>query len=258
MIVDVNVNLSRWPFRRLPYDDTPGLVRKLQQSGVTQAWAGNFDGLLHRDIGDVNRRLADDCKRQGKGMLLPVGSVNPTLPDWREDLRRCQEEHGMRAIRLHPNYHGYGLDTDLCRELLALAARRNLIVQLALKMEDIRVHHPLMQVPNVDIKPLQSLVERFPKLRLIVMNNYGTLRGDAAAKLAATGQVYFDISHAERVGALETLVRQVPYRRLLFGSHFPFFNLEAALLKFRESQIGGALTAAIQRENAQQLVAKAD
>ena len=29
MIVDVNVNLSRWPFRRLPHDDTPALVQKL-------------------------------------------------------------------------------------------------------------------------------------------------------------------------------------------------------------------------------------
>lgn len=257
MIVDVNVNLSRWPFRRLPFDDTPSLVRKLKQSGVTRAWAGSFEGLLHRDIAGVNARLADECRKFGSGMLLPVGSINPTLPGWREDLRRCHQDYRMHAIRLHPNYHGYALDADECEELSSLAKKHRLVVQIALNMEDVRMHHPLMQVPNVDVAPLQGLVERHPELRLIVLNNYGTIGSDAAAQLAAAGEVYFEISHAERVGALETLVKQLPYERLLFGSHFPFFNLEAALLKFRESQVGGTITAAIQHENSRQLMAHA-
>ena len=253
-MIDVNVNLSRWPFRRLPFDDTPSLVRKLRKSGVTQAWVGSFDGLLHRDIAGVNTRLADECRRFGDGMLLPVGSINPALPDWQEDLQRCRTIHGMHAIRLHPNYHGYALDSAECGELWSLAAKHRLIVQLVLNMEDVRLHHPLMQVPNVDVGPLQGLVERHPELRLIVMNNYGTVSADAAARLVTAGRVYFEISHAERVGTLETLIKQVPYERLLLGSHFPFFVLEASLLKFTESQVGATITAAIQHGNARQLV----
>ncbi len=254
MIVDVNVNLSRWPFRRLPFDDATSLFRKLKQSGVSQAWAGSFDGLLHRDIAGVNARLTDECKRVGSGMLLPVGSINPMLPDWQEDLRRCHEDHRMRIIRLHPNYHGYELDSNECHALCSLATKHGLVVQIVLKMEDVRMQHPLMQVPTVDVKPLQGLVEQHPDLRLVITNNYGTVSLDAAARLATTGKVYFEISHAERVGTLETLVRRVPFERLLFGSHFPFFNLEASLLKFRESHIGGAITEAIQRKNAQSLL----
>lgn len=254
MIVDVNVNLSRWPFRRLAFDETTRLVSKLRQNHIREAWAGSFDGLLHRDVAAVNARLAAECRKSGSGLLRPVGTVNPTLPDWPEDLRRCQEVHGMHAIRLNPNYHGYRLDDAVCDELFRLAAQRQMIVQLALKMEDVRTHHPLMPVPTVDVAPLAALIMRHPDLRLIVMNNYGTVRGDAAARLAEAGHVYFEISHAEQVGALETLVAQVPYQRLLFGSHFPFFNLEASLLKFRESQLGGLIEQAIQRDNAQALV----
>ena len=44
-LIDTNINLSHWPLRRLPCDDTAGLVAKLRANGVTQAWAGSFDGL---------------------------------------------------------------------------------------------------------------------------------------------------------------------------------------------------------------------
>jgi predicted TIM-barrel fold metal-dependent hydrolase len=256
MIVDVNVNLSRWPFRRLPFDQTARLVAKLRQNQITEAWAGSFDGLLHRDVSAVNARLAADCRKFGDGLLRAVGTVNPMLPDWQEDLRRCHEELGMHAIRINPNYHGYQLGDAACDELFRLAGERKLIVQLALKMEDVRTHHPLMQVPTVNVQPLATLVGKYPQVRLIVMNNSGTIRGDAAARLVDAGQVYFEVSHAEQVGALEKLVKQVTYERLLFGSHFPFFNLEASLFKFRESQLGGFMVEAIHHGNARRLRAR--
>src|SRR5207249_2425279 len=81
VIVDTNVSLSRWPFRRLGGDETAQLVARLRQRQVAQAWAGSFDGIFHRDIAGVNARLANDCRAYGQAMLLPFGSVNPKLPD---------------------------------------------------------------------------------------------------------------------------------------------------------------------------------
>lgn len=262
-MIDVNVTLSHWPFRRLAFDETPQLVRKLRENGFARAWAGSFDALLHRDIAGVNLRLAEDCKRHGQGLLLPVGAINPALPDWQDDLRRCHEEHGMRVIRLHPDYHGYTLDSDECHAVCESAAERGLIVQLALRMDDPRISHPLVQVPVTlpsafKGRPVEALLQRHSELRLIVMNNYGSIRHDVAARLAKTGHVYFEISHAEQVGTLEKLVAEIPLDRILLGSHFPLFNLEAATLKFQESKLTAAQTAAIQHGNADALMAYAN
>lgn len=253
MIIDVNVYLSRWPFRRLPHDTPDSLVGKLQHRGVEQAWVGSFDGLLHKDIASVNSRLVEDCHQHGNGLLVPVGAVNPSLPDWQDDLRRCHEVHHMRAIRIHPNYHAYSLDSELCHELFQAVHRRGMIVELVLTMEDVRVQHPLMQVPVVDTAPLAELVKKFPKLPLVIMNNSTAVRPSQAAELAKVGDVYFELSHFESVGALDNWVKQVPLQKILFGSYFPFFNLEAALLKFQESQLGGYATSAIQSDNATRL-----
>jgi len=253
MITDINVNVHRWPFRRLPLDETSKLVNKLRQNGIVTAWAGSFDGVLHQDVASVNLRTTEECRQHGDGVLLPVGTINPTLPDWPDDVRRCRQDHGMQIVRIYPNYHGYKLTDPVFEQLLNVIDEQQLILQLVLKMEDVRTHHPLMMVPTVDHAPLAKLLADHPKLPVILMN-IDRLTGPDTSALAKAGNVYFDISHAEQVGALEKVLHDIPYERLLFGSHAPFFNLESALLKFQESEPGDTITRAIQFENAAALL----
>jgi len=256
VITDVNVNLSRWPFRRLPGDEPPALAAKLGKMKVTQAWAGSFDGVFHKDLAGVNARLAADCREFGAGLLLPFGSVNPKLPDWREDLRRCVEEHKMPGIRLHPNYHGYTLDDPEFQELLKLCAARKLVVQLALCMEDERTQHPLMRVPPVDIEPLANAVARERQLKLVILNSYPQLPLEKLRPLSSAGQVYFDLSMVERVGGVARLAEYVSPGRVLFGSNYPFFVFESALLKMQEAEVMETQRMAILEGHARRLLAR--
>jgi hypothetical protein len=256
-MIDVNVSLSRWPFRRLPLDEAERLVAALKQRGITQAWSCSFDGLLHRDIAAVNLRIANDCRTHGLGLLVPFGTVNPTLPDWPEDLRRCQDEHRMPGIRLYPNYHGYRLSAACCAQLLDEAARRSVLVQIAVGMDDERTQHPLMRVPVVNLEPLVDLLAQRPALRVVLLNVNVRIGRDPLIKiLLDTGRVWLDTAMLEGISVVERFVESYGAGRLLAGSHAPFYCLDAPALKLQESALADADHAAIAEGNASALLSR--
>jgi len=253
-VIDVNVWLSRWPFRRLPDDEPEALVRRLRGLGVTEAWAGSFDAILHRDLAAVNARLAASCRDHGAGLLRPFGAVNPLLPDWREDIRRCHERHRMPGIRLHPNYHGYALDHPAFRELLDATAGRGMIVQIALKMEDERTLHPLLKgLATTDPAPLHDSLPNLRRPPIVLLNGLGQLRGGPLKRLLTLQGIWVDIAMLEGAGGLERLVAQVGPDRLLFGSHVPLFYAQAAHLKLKESLLKPEQAEAIRQGNARRV-----
>lgn len=256
MLTDVNVDLFRWPTRRVRFDDSLELAEKLHSHGVDQAWAGSYEGLLHKDLAGVNARLAKACHESNNGLLIPFGSVNPVFPDWIDELRRCHEEHQMPGIRLHPNYHGYALDNPDLARLLSMAAERGLTVQLAIQMEDERMMHPQLRVEPVDTTPLPKLVKHTPKLRLIVLNALRHLRTEKLTRLVDSGEVYLEIATLEGIGGIGKLLSQVPISRLLFGSHAPLFYIESALFKLHETPLTDGQLHSITRANARRLIGK--
>lgn len=252
-LIDVNVSLSRWPMRRAPDDETEKLVKRLTLHGVIEAWAGSYDGIFHKDVASVNQRLAKDCAATEGLRLLPMGTVNLSLPQWEADLRRCVEDHAMPGIRLHPNYHGYGLEDPRFARLLEMAANRGLIVQLAVIMEDARMMHPLLRVPAVDVSPLPSLLKNFPELPLILLNALSTVRGQQLTEILSVGRVFVELANLEGVAGIERLLPTVSHERILFGSHAPSLYFESALWKLRESTLAEFQRAAIAHDNAHHL-----
>jgi len=230
-IVDTNVSLFHWPFRRLPLDVTEKLVKKLRSLGVTQAWAGSFEGILHRDMATVNQRLVRECRQSPE--LVPIGSVNPLLPDWENDLQRCFQQHDMPAVRLHPNYHGYPLTDPRFARLLQIATAAGRFVQVATLMEDTRTQNPLVRVADVDLGLLVDQVKRVRGARVQVLN--WRPRSPLLEKLAAVPGIYFDVARVDSTDGVPQLMSKVPAGQVLFGSHAPFLVPEAALIRTHES-----------------------
>ncbi len=238
-LVDTNVWLGHWPTRR-GWAATPAqLAAKLREHGVSSAWLGSFDAALHSDIAGANARLAAACAREGAGLFAAFGALNPTLPDWEEDLRRCAEVHGMPGVRLLPGYHGYGLDDARFARLLELAAARRLLVQIAVTMEDDRSQNPAFTAAPVNLAPLADTLEKSPSARVMLLNATSRLFGAGLPLLQRLSRagVLMEIATLEGVAGIEQLLARAPAARLCFGSHSPYFYFEAALLKLQESAL---------------------
>ncbi|MFT4690037.1 MAG: amidohydrolase family protein [Verrucomicrobiia bacterium] len=247
-LIDTNVHLHRWPFRRLKLDAVDPLVSRLKRLGVSEAWAGSYDALLHRDVAAVNSRLVWDCERHP--MLRAIGTVNPSLPDWEEDLRRCAEDHRMPGIRLYPNFHGYELSDPKFERLLREASQRRMFVQIAVMMEEERTQHPLVQLPHVNTAPLPALLKRIPDARVMLQNCFRSVRGGLLLQLLATKRVWFDISTVEGMAGIKRMLTTIPDSRLVFGTHAPLYIPESALLKLQESELTDAQLEAIRYTSA--------
>lgn len=252
-MIDVNIYLGHWPYRRLPLDEPKALAEKLRALGIEQAWAGHFDALLHRDITSVNARLAKACKDSGD-FFRPIGAVDPTLPDWEGDLDRCAGELAMQGIRLHPDFHGYKLDDPLFESVLRRATERKLLVQLPLTMEDDRTRHPRLSPPSIDAAPLAKVVGRIDGLRLMVLNIGKALTVEQAADVVRAGDVLVDIAMVEGLEAIKRWVDLVGPDRLVVGSYAPFFYPESAALKLAESGLPESVLEKIRSANAARMI----
>ncbi|MBI4622878.1 MAG: metal-dependent hydrolase [Verrucomicrobia bacterium] len=272
-LIDTNVNLFDWPFRKLKYRDTRALVAKLRKHGVIEAWAGSFEALLHKDMDGVNTRLAGECRAHGGGMLVPFGSVNLAWPDWEEDVRRCHEVHRMPGIRLFPGYQAFDLDHAEMPRLVKMIAERNLILQVVYAMEDSRVYHPIFNVGRVTSAPLLEALKGVPNAKVELLHFTGSPRGEDLHQFMTQTNAVIDISRFEGNGAVGRLIGsgpgfssggapgishgRAPVERIVFGSHAPYYPLETALFKLIESPLKQSQLHAIMQGNARRLLPRA-
>lgn len=257
LAIDTNVYLGRCPVRRLPLDEPAKLAATLQSTGVTQAWAAPFESLLHRDLDPLNTRLAETCRSfdQGK-FFIPIGAINPKLPGWRETLRRCSEVHNMLGIRVHPGHNNYTLNDSAFLELLSEAQKRNLLVQIAILMEDPRTQHPRVIVPAVNPTPLIKVLPKFPTLRLQLTNSLRSVTNTKLLTDLSKLKVHFEISMLEGMSGVKTLLTKVPDIQACYGSYAPFFYPVSASLKIKESQpeLTDAQVQSLTHGNAEKLI----
>lgn len=189
-------------------------------------------------------------------MLVPFGAVNPTLPDWEEDLRRCAEVHRMSGIRLHPDFHGYTLEDARFNRLMALATERGLIVQICLEMEDPRTQSRLARLDAAHPGPLGDLLPKMPKARVVLLNFFRSFGYNRVllVRLSNLPQVSFDLATSDGLDSIRLLLEATPDIRLLFGSYAPFYNFDSSRLKLQESVLTPAQLAAIRHGHAEAIL----
>jgi predicted TIM-barrel fold metal-dependent hydrolase len=251
---DASVFLGHWPFRPLP-DSTPDRLEAcLRKEGITRAFVSPLEALFYGDPQQANPFWGERLQNSAFWQFVPV--VNPGLTGWERALDTCHEDLDAAAIRLHPNYHGYGLESARVRDLMEAAAAYQLPVLIQFRMQDARAMHSLAQVPDLDWREALALARRFPETATILVACNWSELSQAAQEAVDLTNLHFDISYAESVDGIHRYVDRWGVDRLLFATHAPLFIPTSARLKVEQARLTPEQQHALVQGNAEQVFAR--
>jgi predicted TIM-barrel fold metal-dependent hydrolase len=162
MIVDVNAYLGPFAFRRLRHNTAAGLLALMDSKKIDKAVVSSAAAITYRNAQAGNEEVAEEVRRH-RDRLIPFAVINPFYAGWQDDLKTCQEDFGMRGLRLYPNWHNYQLSSPCGRELVTAATERGLVISIPIRVEDSRERSWLVNVPDIPLDEIAELVKANPK-----------------------------------------------------------------------------------------------
>lgn len=238
MLVDFSAYLGNWPFYQLPVQSGKGLVAVLDRVGIQAAFVSLIDTAFLFDPRQGQERLSrltDGCR----GRLLPVGTVDPTLPCWQDDLCESFERYDFAGCRLYPGYHGYAVNCSEAVTLARLLADYERPLFVPFFIEEDRFQHPAIDISPHSLDQVADLIRQAPDTT-IVLNSVPV---EQAATLLGTpdlplDHVFIDVNAMDKpFDGLVQVIQTYGSGRLVYGSQVPFLYPEATLALVREAQL---------------------
>jgi uncharacterized protein len=233
MIIDFNAYLGHYAFRRLRHNTAPELLRLMEARSIDKAVVSSASAITYRNPQPGNEEVAEEVSRH-RDRLIPFAVINPFYAGWQDDLKACHEELGMKGLRLYPKWHNYSFSDQQCRGFLNAATEREMVVSIPIRAEDSRQRSWLVDVPDIPLSEIASLVQAFPKARFVLLNGLGYLSSPLGRKESGLPANYLiEISRLDSLLANEIgqLIASLGTDRLVFGTGMPFSYPDPALLK---------------------------
>lgn len=222
MIIDVNVFLGSYPFRRVPGTSSAAVLAAMDRIGVGEAWVSHLPSLFWKDPSEGNAWLYEETARQPR--FRPVPAVQPELAHWEEVVADAASRQAP-AIRCDPQYAALDPLGGPLKKLVAVAAELGLPVMMAVRLEDLRQRHPNDVAGDLAPSAVRALLRSHPRARLIITH----------ADRGFIEEVHFGSTPEEQSRTwwdicwiwgppedhLATLVNTIGAERFLFGSGMP-------------------------------------
>jgi predicted TIM-barrel fold metal-dependent hydrolase len=256
MIIDTNSYLGPFAFRRLRHNTAEGLLKLMDEKRIDRAIVSSASAITYRNVQPGNEELAQ-ATAPHRDRLIPFAVVNPFYAGWKDDLKICHQQFGMRGLRLYPKWHNYSLADDCCLELIHQATERGMVVSIPIRVEDYRQRSWLVDVPDVPLAEIVALVKACPEARFLLLNGAGYTGSPLGKKENGLPANYWiEISRLSALLANEigTLVTRLGADRVVFGSGMPFKYPDPALLKLEVLDAPARVREAIQSTNAARLL----
>ena len=186
------------------------MLRRMDSAGVDRAVAIPFPVVEdHRAAHEEIARAV----REHPDRLTGAACLYPFIPemDFREEVRRCAEQFGFRALKLQPQYHG----------LNPISPRSEFFFETALENGLTVICHTGTGAPHALPSLFILPARKYPSLRIVLGHAGGSVYA-AEAIVAATvcPNIYIELSSLMPHHVAEVLAH-VPSNRLMIGSDLP-------------------------------------
>ena len=220
--MDLNCFSGNWPFHKVRYNTVEKIAELHKRCGIEGGIISSCEAIFYQDPYEAELSLSKELTGTGYYHAM---TLNPTLPAWKDDLRRCVEALGVKAVRLVPGYHGYTLADDAIREVYDSLRQYNLPLILTLRIEDERTTW-MINPRFIPVTEVKSFLETYTDIPTLVAN----IRLNEIAALTevfeARSNLFADTSGFMRglfpVDDAYPLVQE----RLVFGSNAPLSDMQ--------------------------------
>ncbi len=242
-MVDVDVYFGNWPFRNTGIKSIGKLKEFLRKKGIKKAVLNPISAIFLKDTRPFYCNFFSQIKPYKK-FFLPLLIINPLLP-WEEVINSFRRR--IFAVALYPRFHRYSLDSSPLLNFLKEIENKSLPVFISLRIIDDRQIPPMLSIdPPLCVNTLLKLCKRFPSIKFVFTGINGTELIEL--QKVSPGNIFVDTSFIEGEEIWEG-IRKKWLSHILFGSHFPFFYLEASLEKIRNSSLNVSCQRKIFHEN---------
>ena len=178
----------------------------------------------------VDDQFVADYVQQHPDTLVGFLSLDPTQPGWEEELQQGHQELGLKGIKLMPMYAGFRPDGQDLDPMWQYAQDHDLPVLLHTGTTFVA------QAPLECTLPrhLDPVATRFPGVKIILAHLSHPYENECVVVIRKHPNVYADISaiHYRPFQLYHSLMLVQEYgvwNKLLFGTDYPFTNIEASI-----------------------------
>lgn len=182
----------------------------------------------------VDDRYVAEYIRQDPARLLGFLSVDPTQPGWEDELREGHKGLGLRGIKLLPMYAGFRPDDERLDPLWRYATEHRLPILLHTGTTFVAQAPLECTLPrHIDV-----VATRFPEVRIIMAHLGHPYEGECIVVARKHPNVYTDISALhyrpwQFYNSLMLVQEYGVWRKLLFGTDYPFTTVDATIKGLR-------------------------
>jgi uncharacterized protein len=181
-----------------------------------------------KHVASVNE-WAQSVREKHKNMLF-FAAIHPGVDDPYSVVCSLAEK-GFPGVKMQPNAGGYYPDSRECFEIYR-ALKENDMILLTHVGDELKPFEPLYSHPRY----FRNVLDSFPDLKIILAHLGGYNTWDDLDMILGYRNAYFDTAMSCEIGEKEFLglIERIGIDRVLFGTDFPWYDMNKAVDYTRE------------------------